>query len=299
MARIKLDDLDYLSTGKKARLYDLMYNHGLKNGTLILLPYDHGLEHGPRDFFPNPASADPNYVIKLAIETGLNGVVFQPGIAMKYMHAFAGKIPLILKITGKTDIPPATAPISPQTGSVELAVALGAHAVGYTSYVGSARQEEDILQLFSIREECDRYGIPIILWSYPRGEAVDAKGGRDSIYAVDYAARFANEMGMDLVKLNYPEYDESKAEKYPEPYKTKFKGASHRQMMEQVVKSAGKTLVLVSGGEKMGDEELLKKVEDSMAAGVTGFLIGRNIWQRPYEQAVKIISQMKEIMARY
>ena len=39
-----------LSSGKKARLHRILFEHGLRNGAGIFLPYDQGLEHGPRDF---------------------------------------------------------------------------------------------------------------------------------------------------------------------------------------------------------------------------------------------------------
>ena len=50
-----------LPPGKRARLYRLLFEFGPGNGTLMLLPIDQGIEHGPRDFFPNPASKDPDY----------------------------------------------------------------------------------------------------------------------------------------------------------------------------------------------------------------------------------------------
>ena len=50
-----------LSTGKKARLNRVLYQHGLRNGTALFLPYDQGLEHGPRDFFANPAASEPKH----------------------------------------------------------------------------------------------------------------------------------------------------------------------------------------------------------------------------------------------
>jgi hypothetical protein len=34
--------------------------------------------------------------------------------------------------------------------------------------------------------------------------ATDAKGRKDSFYAVDYAARTASELGADMVKVNFP-----------------------------------------------------------------------------------------------
>ena len=82
-----------------------MYQHGLSNGTAIFLPYDQGLEHGPRDFFANPAARDPKYVIKLALEGGFNGIAVQIGLAEKFYWDYAGEVPLVLKLNGKTDIP--------------------------------------------------------------------------------------------------------------------------------------------------------------------------------------------------
>src|SRR5262245_32673969 len=94
-----------LSTGKRARLHRILYRSGLGNGTGLFLPYDQGFEHGPRDFFANPAATDPRYVIRLAVEGGFNGVVLQIGLAEKFFWEYAGQIPLVLKLNGKTDIP--------------------------------------------------------------------------------------------------------------------------------------------------------------------------------------------------
>jgi class I fructose-bisphosphate aldolase len=208
--KIKLSDLD-LCPGKRIRLHRLLYKYGPGNGTLLFLPIDQGLEHGPVDFFANPDSADPGFQLKLAKEGGYSGIVYQVGLAEKYMREFAGEVPLILKLNGKTNIPSDEYAFSPLTASVEDAVRLGADAVGYTLYVGSPAQDEDMRQFAEIREDCEAYGMPLIMWAYPRGEAIEAKGGRDSLYAVDYAARVACELGADLVKLTFPEYDESES----------------------------------------------------------------------------------------
>src|ERR671910_824824 len=113
--------LEVLPPGKRARLRRLLFEFGPGNGTLLLLPIDQGIEHGPRDFFPNPASKDPEYQFRLAAE-----------------------------------------------------------AVAYTLYVGSPRQDADLHQLEGVREDCDRYGMPLMVWAYPRGSAIDKKGGRNS-----------------------------------------------------------------------------------------------------------------------
>ena len=178
-----------LPPGKRARLYRLLYEFGPGNGTLMLLPIDQGIEHGPRDFFPNPASKDPDYQFQLAAEAGYSALACQIGMAEKYYPDYAGKVPLILKVNGKTDIPSGSKAFSACNASVEDGVRLGADAIGYTLYVGSPRQDEDLAQLRHVRQECDRFGMPLVVWSYPRGEAVEAKGGQNSFYAIDYAAR--------------------------------------------------------------------------------------------------------------
>jgi len=291
-----LKDLN-LCLGKRTRLHRILYEHGVGNGMALILPIDHGLEHGPRDFFANPESVDPAYQLRLAKEGGFSAIVLHIGLAEKYMKDFTGEIPLILKLNGKTSIPPDTHAFSPQTASVEDAVRLGADAVGYTLFVGSPAQDKDFIQFAKIREDSQRFGMPLIVWSYPRGEAIEAKGGRDSLYAVDYAARVANELGADLVKINIPEYAKEKSRLYPKPYDSLQLNA--KEALEKVIRSAGKTMALISGGEEMGDDELLEKVRISLEAGATGMVFGRNLWQRPFKKALEIAEQIKILMIEF
>src|SRR6187200_2025144 len=142
-----------LNTGKKARLRRILFQHGLGNGTALFLPYDQGLEHGPRDFFANPVASGPRYVIDLALEGGFNGVVLQIGLAEKFYWEYAGELPLVLKLNGKTEIPSDAAALSPVNATVEDAVRLGADAVGYTLYVGTPAQERDFEQYRAVRAD--------------------------------------------------------------------------------------------------------------------------------------------------
>lgn len=283
-----------LSTGKKARLQRILYQHGLSNGTAIFLPYDQGLEHGPRDFFANPAASDPKYVIKLALEGGFNGIAVQIGLAEKFYWDYAGEVPLVLKLNGKTDIPEAIDPLSPVNATVRDAVRLGADAVGYTLYVGSPAQEHDFRQYLAIREEAQQFGMPLIVWSYPRGAAIDAKGGKDSFYAVDYAARTASELGADVVKVNFPHPEKQSG--VPPAYQG---DVSTQQAIGAVVRSANRTLLLVSGGERAGDAAMLEKARQSLEAGATGLIFGRNVWQRDHNESLRFVSQLREILAKY
>ncbi|OLB45439.1 hypothetical protein AUI07_07760 [archaeon 13_2_20CM_2_53_6] len=93
----------------------------LKNGKGLLLAYDQGFEHGPSTDF-NEKNIDPNYILDIALKGQFTGVVFHKGIAEKY---YSGKIPLIIKLNGKTSLPKGE-PISSQVCSVEEALSLGA-----------------------------------------------------------------------------------------------------------------------------------------------------------------------------
>ena len=283
-----------LGTGKKARLHRILYQYGLRNGTALFLPYDQGLEHGPRDFFDNPAAADPRYIVKLAVEGGFNGVAIQVGNAEKFFWDYAGEVPLVLKLNGRTEIPSASAPRSPMNATVEDAVRLGADAVGYTLYVGSEQQEADFEVFAQVRRDAHRFGLPLIVWSYPRGTAVDAKGGKNSFYAVDYASRTAAELGADIVKLNFP--DPKATQGVPKTY---ARERSEQDAVNAVVRSAARTPVLLSGGERGGDEEVLEKARMAMEAGAVGLIFGRNVWQREHEESLRFIGRLRELLEKY
>jgi fructose-bisphosphate aldolase, class I len=285
-----------LTPGKKARLKRMLYDYGPGGGTLLILPIDQGLEHGPVDFFSNPDAQDPDYQFRLAREGNFSAIAVHIGLARKYFGPYAGEIPLILKINGKTNIPSDAQAFSGLTGTVEDAVRLGADAVGYTLYVGSPAQDRDFAQMSQIRAEADRFGMPLIIWAYPRGDAVAKKGGRDSLYAIDYAARVALEMGADIVKVNYPVASE-KDKDAPAPYNTLQLSAE--EMFSKVVRSAGRALVLVSGGEKIADDELMAKVRNSMDAGATGIIFGRNLWQRPLDDSLTFAKKVHALFAEY
>jgi class I fructose-bisphosphate aldolase len=286
--------LETLPPGKRARLHRLLFEFGPGNGTLMLLPIDQGIEHGPRDFFPNPASKDPEYQFKLAAEAGYSALACQIGMAEKYYPDYAGSVPLILKVNGKTDVPPSDQAFSTTNSSVEDAVRLGADAVGYTMYLGSPRQGDDLLQLRQVRQDCDRFGMPLIVWAYPRGEAIDKKGGANSFYAIDYAARMAMEMGADVVKLNMPKINPDTDKDAPAPYNEG--DFSQEDAIRHCVESAGRSLVVLSGGSKIDDDQLLQQTRFVMEAGGSGVIYGRNVWQREWSEALEIVEQIKEML---
>lgn len=294
--RIHLDDLA-LAPGQEARLARMLYTYGPGNGTLLVLPYDHGIEHGPIDFMRNPQSADPAHLFELAIDGDYSAIATHFGVASRYFPDYAGEIPLIVKISGKSNIPPDDDPLSALDASVEDAVRIGADGIGYTLYVGSPSQDRDVQQLGWVRKECDRFGLPLIVWAYPRGRNVEAKGGRDSLYMVEYGARLAMELGADVVKVNVPKPRKPDTD-YPDAYE-ELEALDLASKTERVVHAAQRALVIFSGGGYKTDDAFLDNVKMGMEAGAHGLIAGRNVWQRPRDEALEMTGRIHEILESY
>lgn len=212
-------NLDHLSVEKKkhlGRMLDKLWEGNTDK--FLFLPIDHGIEHGPSDFLDCPFALDPYHALELALQGSFSGIAVHIGYATKYWQnpKYKKDVPLLLKLNGKTNIPSSAEAFSPLTSTVSDAVKLGADAVGYTLYVGSPSQDRDIEQLRRVRTESEDAGLPLVVWAYPRGKFIDELGGKNNFAAVAYAARLADELGADLVKINEPELPDLEGQVYPE-----------------------------------------------------------------------------------
>jgi class I fructose-bisphosphate aldolase len=97
-----------------------------------------------------------------------------------------------------------------------------------------------------------------------------------------------------MVKVNFPHPEKQSGA--AEPYLRDF---SPQQAIDAVVKSANRTLLLVSGGERAGDQAMLDKAQQSMEAGATGLIFGRNVWQREHSESLRFVAQLRDILAKY
>ncbi len=240
-------------------------NKILKNGKALYLAYDQGLEHGPESDF-NDKNVDPLYVLEIAKKGKYQGIVFQKGIAEKYQKEIKkSKIPLIIKLNGKTRLYKGE-PYSAPLGTVSEAIKLGASAIGYTLYIGSAYESRMFRDFERIERVAHAKGIPLITWIYPRGKAIKNDVSREMMA---YAARTGLELGADIVKMKW--------------------GGKVKDL-QWAVKSAGRTKIVISGGGKKSETAFLKEIKDVMASGAVGLAIGRNVWQakNPLELTKKI-----------
>ena len=171
-------------------------------GKMVILPVDQGFEHGPaRSFAPNPAAYDPHYHYQMAIDAGLNAYAAPLGMLEAGADTFAGAIPTILKMNSANSLMPDDQPKTQAiTASVDDALRLGASAIGFTIYPGSSAALEMFAEISALREEAAAKGIATVIWSYPRGEALD-KDGETAIDITAYAAQIAALLGAHITKI--------------------------------------------------------------------------------------------------
>ncbi len=284
--------------GVKANLARIM-NTGRLAGTgkFVILPVDQGFEHGPaRSFAPNAPGYDPRYHVELAIEAGCNAYAAPLGFIEHVASDYAGDIPLILKLNNSDSLTKGIEPCSAITGSVEDALRLGCAAIGYTIYPGSGARNEQYQELRELILEAKAVGLPTVLWAYPRGGGL-SKQGETAVDVVAYAAQTAAQLGAHVIKVKPPtdfiELAEAKKvyEKYGIPIGTLKERIAH------VVQSAfaGRRIVIFSGGEAKGTEEVLKEVTEIAAGGAFGSIMGRNAFQRPKQEAIELLHAVMDI----
>lgn len=127
--------------------------------------------------------------------------------------------------------------------------------------------EQCVENILRLKPECERHGMPMMV--EPLVFQPNAKAGG---YMVDgdeqkivTLVRQAAELGADVIKAD----------------PTDDIGAYHR-----VIEAAGGAPVLVRGGGKVGDREILQRTHDLLAQGAAGIVYGRNIIQHTDPAAI-------------
>ncbi|MEI7703925.1 MAG: class I fructose-bisphosphate aldolase [Deltaproteobacteria bacterium] len=268
-------------------------------GKFVILPVDQGFEHGPaRSFAPNPAGYDPDYHFQLAIDAGCNAYAAPLGFLEAGAAKFAGQIPLILKLNNSDSLAKMDQPISAITGSVDEALRLGCAAIGYTIYPGSGARNRQYEDLRALTEEAKRKGLAVVVWSYPRGAGV-SKDGETAVDIAAYAAQIAAQLGAHVIKVKPPKdlVEGAEAKKVFEKYAIPTKTLADR--VRHVIQSAfnGKRIVIFSGGEAKGTEEVLAEIRGLKEGGSFGSIMGRNAFQRPRADALKLLDEVMKIYA--
>ena len=232
--------------GKEVRLGRLIPN---ADGHYFGLTVDHAIARGVM-----PGLDTIGATIAKMAAGGPNAITMHKGIAEKCFAPYAGKVPLVLKLTTfgvyhfEEDV---------QVADVDEAVCLGADAVSTGCIVGGDNQDQQLAQLGRLSRDAAKVGMPIICHIYPRGNHITG-AEQYSVENVTYAARAAAELGIDLVKTNY---------------------TGDQERFARVVQAVP-TRVAIAGGTKCKTvRDYLQMTRDVIDAGAAGVTYGRFVFQ--------------------
>jgi class I fructose-bisphosphate aldolase len=268
-------------------------------GKFVILPVDQGFEHGPaRSFAPNPPGYNPHYHFELALEAGCNAYAAPLGFLEAGARTFAGEIPLILKLNSNNSLYDDRNPTQAITGSIEQALQLGCAAIGYTIYPGSANSQAMYETLQALAEEAKSAGLVVVVWSYPRGEQL-SKDGETAVDVAAYAAQIACQLGAHIVKVKPPSahVEQDAAKKVYEKQNIPIGTLADR--VRHVVQSAfdGRRIVIFSGGAAKDEAAIYEEIRAIRDGGGFGSIIGRNAFQRPKADALKMLDKIMNVYA--
>ena len=282
--------------GTKANLARILMHGRLGgSGKLLILPVDQGFEHGPaRSFAKNAPAYDPHYHFQLAVDAGLSAYAAPLGMIEAGADSFAGAVPTILKVNSSNSH--ATSKDQAVYGSVADALKLGCSAIGFTIYPGSDDQFEMMEEFRELAEEAKAVGLAVVLWSYPRGGNL-SREGETAIDVTAYAAHLAAELGAHIIKVK-PPTDHIEQEDARKVYEAeKIDTASLPARIAHVMQSAfnGRRIVVFSGGAAKDLDGVLNEIRQIRDGGGNGSIIGRNTFQRPREDALKMLDTIIKI----
>lgn len=257
------------------------------SGRLMLFAGDQKVEHLNKDFYGAGIAVDdndPEHLFKIAANAKIGVFATQMGLISRYGRKY-DKIPYLIKLNSKTNIVPVDkyAPISRLWYDVDDVVefrknsGLDILGIGYTIYLGSEQESVMLHEAAQSIYKAHSNGMIAVLWIYPKGKYIEDE---HDVHLIAGAAGVAASLGADFVKLKVPYTN----------------GKFDVSLLEEVVKAAGNTGVLCEGGAKEDERVFLQQLYDQIHLGNTrGNGTGRNIHQRPFDEAVKMANAIYSI----
>jgi class I fructose-bisphosphate aldolase len=249
-----------------------------------------------RSFAPNPPAYDPDYHFQLAIDSGCNAYAAPLGSLEVSADRFVGQVPTILKLNNSDTLAKMDQPCSAVTGSVEDALRLGCAAIGFTIYPGSGHRNTMYEEFRELTLEAKDHGLAVVLWAYPRGAGI-SKDGETAVDVAAYAAQISAQLGAHIIKIKPPRdlVEQAEAKKVFEKYAIPTKTLADR--VRHCVQAAfnGKRILIFSGGEAKSTDEILEEIKGLAAGGSFGSIMGRNSFQRPRAEAIKLLQSVMQI----
>ncbi len=286
-----------------------LLSHGrlANTGYCSIFPVDQGVEHSAgASFAPNPIYFDPENIVRLAVESGCNGVASTFGVLGILSRKYAHKIPFIVKINHNEFLSAPNRYDQTLFGTVKSAYEMGAVAIGATIYWGSeesTRQLKEIAQAFEIAHEL---GMCTILWCYTRNNAFKVDGV-DYHTSADLTGQ-ANHLGVtiqaDIIKQKIATNNGGYlATKHGKTSKLVYSELTSDHPVDlcryQVLNCyAGKIGLINSGGESKGESDLQEAVTTAVInkrAGGMGLILGRKAFQKPFKEGINLLEATQDV----
>ena len=246
--------------GKMIRMQRIMDRHSKK---MLIVPIDHGISDGPIK-----GLIDVKETVSTIAESGANAILMHKGLVGVGFRGSGSDIGLIVHLSAGTSLSPD--PLSKViVTTVEEAVSLGADAISVHINVGAQDTGRMMVEVSEVVRDCKRLGMPLLMMMYPRGEKVT---NEKDVNMVKMAARIGAELGADIVKTNY---------------------TGSKESFREVVEGCP-VPVVIAGGCKGSDREVLQMIKDAMDAGAAGVAMGRNAFQ--HKEPKKIIQAVSLIV---
>ena len=221
------------------------------DGHCFFLPIDHGYFQGPTNCLEEPGET-----IKPLLPY-CDALFVTRGVLRSCVDPVKSK-PIILRVSGGTSMAGKDLANEGITTSIEEIIRLNVAAVGISIFVGSDYERQTLLNLSTLVNQCENYGIPVM--------AVTAVGRetekREARY-LSLACRIAAELGAKVVKTYWCEKD-----------------------FDKVVKGCPVPVVMAGGPKCKTELEVLEFVYDGMQNGAIGINLGRNVWQGKHPVAI-------------
>ena len=246
------------SVGKAMRMKRVIDTAGVS----VICALDHGMTSPT---FLEPL-ADIEARTREVVAGGSNVIMMSKGMIRIAEPAFSPTTSLALLLSASAN-PDRDEPEIVQIAEVEEASRLAADAVVLFTALGTTAEPAMIRILAGVGRACELLGIPFIAEAeFPTTYAsVTALKDRYGFEYLRRNVRLCGELGADIIKTNWP-----------------GDAASFRKLVE----AANGIPVVLAGGSRLDDSELLGRMESAMSAGAIGCSVGRNIFMHASPQAI-------------
>ena len=177
--------------GKQIRLERLLNRD---TGKAVIVPMDHGVTVGPIAGLVNMKDT-----IKSIVDGNVNAVILHKGNVTSGHRGKGKDVGLLLHLSASTALSP-----DPNhkvlVCTVEEAIKLGADGVSIHINIGAEDDSKMFEDFGKIGKLCSEWAMPLIAMMYTRGKKIQ---NEYDVEHVKLAARVANELGADMVKVNF------------------------------------------------------------------------------------------------